>query len=441
MKKIFLILLINVFIFADINVNGVDNLIVHLSCENVAKTDKRPFGLDSFFENTYNPKFYSTDLESFKKSLGSAIVIDKSGYILTTYSTIENADKIFVWFNSKKIPAKIIGADNEEDLAVIKIKEEEMSAFSYSKNVHFELGQDVFVFSKPFNDKLFLSKAFVSFVVSDKSPNGRYKYIILNGSINSLQNGAALLSQKGDLIGIVNAKFSRENGSKGFFVVTPIDIIRKVVTKILAKEDKEDVWFGASIGMLEKQDFKYYNREKGVIIISVEGNSPAQTAGLKKGDLIVSIDDVPIDNPQDLNYQIASMRPGDVKLVEYIRDLKTYEAVLTLKSPLGSIEKVNYSSSKNGLVVEPLTIQTRRLSGIDKDMSGVFVESVIAGTHAQKSGFKAGDIIIKIDDVLIKNSDDFKSMLSKKTQRVTIFRKGIIRNIEWKKDEQPNKEK
>ncbi|MGP1560807.1 MAG: PDZ domain-containing protein [Helicobacteraceae bacterium] len=435
MKNALLFLIFFAAALAQFDADKISAAIVNIS-SNDAQRDLRPFSLSSFFEDFSSSKFYGISAQDFKKNLGSGLVIDKKGYILTAYSNIENVKKIFVRLDSQKlIPATLVGIDNAEDLAVLKIAREDLSAFAYSKNVIFKTGDDVYVLSKPLSDKPFVSNGLVAFITADADTNGRNKYIILNGSINPLASGGALLSANGELLGMINAKFSKENGAKGFFIATPIDIIRKSVSKILAGEDKENVWFGIAISGLEKQDAEYYKRDKGVIVISVEENSPAQLAGIKRGDLIISIDDVPIDNPQDLNYQISSMRPGDARIVEFQRDLKTMEAVVTLKSPPGKIQNINYSSSVDGLILEPLSAQKRRLSGIERDMNGVVVRSVLSATPAAKSGFMVDDIIIKIDGATLSGIDEFKTLVTGKTQTVTVFRKGIIKDIVWEKNE------
>lgn len=394
--------------------------------------NSQKFGLNTFFEKNYNPKYLGLSTKDFYKKLGSGIIIDPNGYILTNYHMIRGVKKLAVIIGSKEVPAKIINFDNENDLVVLKVPKENLEFFSYTSGDTFNLNEQVSVLGKPFDDKLFASKANISYTTLNQALDSRYQYIIAQGT--QRVNGAAVLGKTNKLIGIVNLKNTLDLGMNGFFVITPLDVIRKSVSKILAREDKEEVWFGLFISALEPKDVEFYKRKKGVVIISVEENSPAFKAGLQKGDLLIAIDDSPIDTPEDLDYKIASMHPGDEKIIEFQRDFKTQEAVIKLVAPIGYASPTQ-EQSINGLVLEPLSQKLRRSIGIPRDLNGVVISNILSGSVASKAGFLTGDVIIRVEQKQVNTIDVFRVLLEPKPQNITVFRKGVIVNILWRKNE------
>jgi serine protease Do len=234
---------------------------------------------------------------------------------------------------------------------------------------------------------------------------------------------------------MINAKYTKEAGLKGFVIATPVKVLRKSVIKLLEKVLKEPVWFGISIGSLDKTLIEYYNRDKGIIVVTVDDNSPAAKAGIQSGDLIISIDDINVGDVADMNYRIATMRPGDAKLVEFQRKTEIKEAIVTLVKPFGTITSGAPGVILNGLTLEPLTRKLRRNLGIEADFKGVVITAVSDGSSAKKAKFKKGDIIIRIDGREIKTIDNIKTLMLPQNQRFTIYRKGIVKNILWEKSE------
>lgn len=436
------LLLLAAFLVANLfavnsSVRSSSNVIVNISSKFDMGKSQSPFNFDPFFGNFHNPEFSGLELKKLKRRLGSGIIIGSDGYILTNYHIIAGAKALTVTLagNDEEITANVIGVDQISDIAVLKIERKNLPSFFYGNNPYVDSGTEVYALGNPYGKDVFISRAMVSYVIKENSLEEKTKYIQSNGNIHPLSSGGALVDKTGQFLGIVNANYTKETGLRGFFITVPLSTIKSSVTRILEKEQKEPVWFGIAIGSIDKELYEYYNKKKGVVVISVEADSPAEKAGLKKGDLIISIDDVPVDDISDMNYRIATMRPGDIKLIEYQRDRAIEETVVTLARPFGKVADSSNGVMVNGLILEPLTRKLRRTLAIDKDFRGVVVSSVTSGSTAKKAGFQKGDIIIRLGSKEIPNVDTMKVLLIPSTQTFTIFRKGIIKNIIWEKNE------
>ncbi len=410
---------------------------VNISTSYQSNTDMNPFSFDPFYGNFYNPKYTGISLDTLKRKLGSGVIIRGNGYILTAFHVIKDTKGLVVTLpdSDEEYAAKIAGIDYINDLAILKIEKNDLPSLHFAEGVNVEPGMEVYATGNPFGKGLFVSKGVVSSLIKDGNLNGQVNFIQFNGYIHPATSGGALIDTAGNFIGLVNAQYTKEAGVKGFAIATPVKIIRKSVIKLLEKVLKEPVWFGISIGSLNKTLKEYYNREKGVVIVSVEDNSPAAQAGLQSGDLIISIDDTAVGDVADMNYRIATMRPGDVKLIEFQRGTEIEEAIVTLVKPFGMISDENQGVVINGLTLEPLTRKLRRNLGIDNDFKGVVVTAVSDGSTASKANFQKGDIIIRVDGREVPTIDTLRSQLLPQNQQFTIFRKGIVKNLLWEKNE------
>ncbi|MCV6608549.1 MAG: PDZ domain-containing protein [Campylobacterales bacterium] len=438
LKKTFILVFLAVSLFSTQKpIENASKVIVNISTKYKAKTDQNPFSFNKYYGNFYNPKYTGISLNELKRKLGSGIVIRANGYILTAFHVIKDTKGLVVTLpgSEEELVAKIVGIDYINDLAILKIEKENLESFFFGDESDVKIGTEVFVAGNPYGNGLFISKGIVSNLVRDNNLNGQVHFIQFNGTIHPATSGGALLDSKGNFIGMINGQFTKEAGLNGFAIATPVKIMRKSVIKLLEKVIKEPVWFGISIGALDKTLKEYYNRNKGVVVVSVEENSPASKAGIQSGDLIISVDDVGVDDVADMNYRIATMRPGDAKLIEYQRGVETYEAIVTLVKPFGTISDGTPGVVLNGLTLEPLTRKLRRNLGIDSDFKGVVITAVSDGSTAKKAGLKKGDIIIRIDGREVKTIDNVKTLMLPQNQRFTVFRKGIVKNLLWIKNE------
>lgn len=436
MKKLLVFCVVFIHIFA-IDFYAQKGKVVEIYSSKELQRAQNPFSLNTFFQTKYNPYIEQTSFEDLRKRLGNGIVISDDGYIITNYHIVENIKniKIRIADSPKKIPARLIGVDRKRDLALLKINSKSLEFFPYTTNRVVNLGQDIYLLAKPFNSQIMVSRMFVSQIMREKTISKDALHIILQGSMHVDSNGAPLIDKNAQLVGIINAKLSKDAGISGFLVATPVESVRKTINMLLQKQNPEEVWLGISIADLDKEDVAYYKRTKGVVITSIEDKSPAKKASLKRGDLIIAIDDIAIDNTQDLNHLISAMHAGEERLIEFQRDLKTLEAVIKIGAPQGEIRTQTQASAIDGLVLEPLTSRARRNLGVSSDIKGVIVNSVISGSSAANANFKSGDLIIRVDSYEVKSMADFKALLLPKTQNVTVFRRGIITNIVWNKDE------
>lgn len=434
---VFLLFIATLFGAENKAVENASKVIVNISTKYAARTDQNPFSFDPFFGNFYNPKFAGIKLKDLKRKLGSGIVIRSNGYILTAFHVIENTKNLTVTLpgSTEELWAKIVGIDYTNDIAVLKIEKNGLESVFFSENMICTPGMEVVAAGNPYGTGPFVSMGLLSYVAKEGSLEKETAYLQFSGHIHPATSGGALFDKEGNLLGMINAKLTKEAGLKGFAIATPVNVLRKSVLKLLEKEIKEPVWFGISIGSLDKALKDYYKRDRGVVVISVEEDSPAAKAGLRSGDLIISIDDTDIGDVAEMNYKIATMKPGDAKLIEFQRGVEIKEAIVTLVKPFGTVTSETQGVVINGLTLEPLTRKIRRNLAVDKEFKGVVITAVSEGSGAEKAGFMKKDIIIGVDGKEIKTIDNLKSLLLPQKQRFTVFRKGIVKNIIWEKNE------
>jgi len=368
---------------------------------------KDPFGdfFDRFFRDRL-PKDFK------QKSLGSGFIIDKRGFILTNNHVVEKTDKITVKLaeDDKEFDAKIIGRDPKTDLALIRIETERpLKPLPLGDSDKLEVGDWVVAIGNPFG----LGNTVTSGIVSAKYRRigaGSYdNFIQTDASINPGNSGGPLLNTAGQVIGINSAIFSRTGGNIGIGFAIPINMAKDLLPQL--KEGKVvRGWLGVMIqeitpelkGKLNLKD------EKGALVADVTKNSPADQAGVKRGDVIVSFDGKEIKEMRELPYVVGSTPVGKEVPVEVIRKGKKK----TLQIKIGELKEEKKPEEGGqqprpelGMTVEELTPQLARNLGLS-DTNGLVVVHVENNSPAGEAGVRNGDILLEIDQSPVKGLED-----------------------------------
>lgn len=257
-------------------------------------------------------------------SLGSGVIINNKGYIITNYHVISNAEEILVLTaDGRETLAGIAGIDKETDLAVLKIQMDNLIAADIGNLNAMRVGDPVLAIGNPYG----FGQTVTSGIISAK---GRYglnlntyeNFIQTDAAINIGSSGGALINNKGELIGINSAIYSQTGGSQGIGLAIPIDIAAKVMTDIIRHGQVIRGWLGLEVTQLTPAiaNKLQLQQTSGIIITHTHRNGPASRAGLLAGDMIISIDQKDIRNGQEGLLEVANLEPGKSIDVEIIRN-------------------------------------------------------------------------------------------------------------------------
>ncbi|TQR32973.1 serine protease [Campylobacter sp. MIT 99-7217] len=389
--------------------------------------------LDDFFNDPYFRHFFGfpdqrggQGNKEIVSSLGSGVIISNDGYIITNNHVIENTDSIIVNLpdDDTEYKAKIIGNDPKTDLAVIKIEAKNLSSISFADSNQLLEGDVVFAIGNPFGVGSSITSGIVSALNKDNIGLNQYEnFIQTDASINPGNSGGALVDSRGALVGINSAILSRSGGNNGIGFAIPSNMAKNIAKRLIEKGKIERGFLGVTITSLQGDTKKAYKNEQGALITNVEKGSSADSAGLKRGDLILKINDKNIKNSNDLKNYIGSLEPGQNIVVIYERDGVSKSVSFVLK---GDQEVVSSAGLIDGLELKDLDSNLK--SKLPNDIHGVLVSGVKENTKAAQSGFEVGDIIIAVEQNEIKDlqhlSEILKQSRTKNFTKIWVYRKG-----------------
>ena len=351
-----------------------------------------------FFGNPGAPR------EQIQRSLGSGVLVDPSGLVVTNNHVIEGADQVKVSLADKReFEAEIVLKDARSDLAVLRIgdKREKFAAIDLGDSDALQVGDVVLAIGNPFGVGQTVTHGIVSAVARTQIGITDYQFFIqTDAAINPGNSGGALVGLDGRLAGINTAIFSRSGGSQGIGFAIPVNMVRGVIASAQGGSNVvRRPWLGAKLQAVtpEIADGLGLKRPTGALVASITAKSPAARAGLKTGDLIVSVDNQPIDDPNAFDYRFATKALGGQAQLGVIRGghetkvavaLQTApesprdEVVIRARSPLLGAKVANLS---------PALAEELRL---DSTAEGVAVVEIADGSVAQSLGFQKGDVVV-----------------------------------------------
>lgn len=400
--------------------------VVTISTEKIIKASKGKF-FRSPFEEFWNDEFFNRffrvpvpEGELRQYGLGSGVIVNDEGYILTNNHVVEGFDEIkVVLLNKREYDAKIIGRDSKTDIAVIKIEAENLKPAILGNSDEIRVGEWVLAIGSPFSQTL--EHTVTAGIISAKGRSyvglAEYEdFIQTDASINPGNSGGALVNLKGEVIGINTAIVSRTGTYAGIGFAIPVNMAEKVMNDIIEKGRVIRAWLGVYIRSLDQDLANSLGLEspEGALVASVVENSPADKAGLKVYDVIVSFNGEKVKDSAQLRNMVANSDPGTTARLEIIRDNRRKE----VRAKLGELESekelkpiAEKSSLGLGIEVENLNPDIARRLGYRIDEEGVVVIKVIRGSIADRKGVKTGDIIMEINRKRIYSVKDFYSAM------------------------------
>lgn len=276
----------------------------------------------------------NTIIKPYPLSLGSGIIFDRQGFILTNYHVISRANIIKVMLNDgRTATASIVGTDPDTDLAVLKINLADLPSIKLGNSSHIRVGDIVLAIGNPYDVGQTVTQGIVSATGRKGLGLNTYEnFIQTDAAINPGNSGGALINAKGELIGISTAIFSHSGGSQGIGFVIPINLAKQVLTDIIKNGEVIRGWLGLMPDNINQHLAKQlgYKLSHGVIITGLSANGPADQAGLKSGDIILSIGQTKIINTRHLMDIIANQKPGSRTMLTGIRELRPFTVIVTI---------------------------------------------------------------------------------------------------------------
>lgn len=394
--------------------------VVNISAEKVVEV-KSPFEFrfrgpfEEFFKEFRSPKSFKDTL----KGLGSGIIFDKRGYILTSNHIIRGAENITVKlpdetkYKGKKV--KIIGRDPVTDVAVLKIEDNrEFPTAPLGNSDDVKVGDWAIAIGHPFR----LENSVTVGVISAKGRKGIHlpegpsiqNFLQTDAAINRGNSGGPLVNIRGEVIGINAVITSLTGGYEGVGLAVPINIAKNVAEQLMEKGKISRGWLGVYIAEITeslKEEWDLSTIE-GVFIPSVIKDSPADKAGIEPGDVIIEIDGHKVKSSGELQEKIASMSSGTKVKVVALRGKKriTFNVKLGERpTETAEVEAEKKAEEWLGLAVGNLTQTKKRELGIEE---GVLVVDVESGSPAYKAGIRTGDVIKKIQRKEVKDLNDYR---------------------------------
>ena len=365
-----------------------------------------------------------------ERSLGSGVIVDSKGYILTNNHVVDKADKIRVNLmgdpETVTYTATVIGTDAETDLAVIKIDAKKpLPAAKLGNSDSMNVGDWVLAIGSPFGLNETVTAGIISEIGRNIVPNRQFEsFIQTDAAINPGNSGGPLVNMNGEIIGINTAIYTSGGGYQGVGFAMPSNTVVSVYNQLISPEHKVS---RGSIGVQfnavpNPAVARVYGVNSGVTIASITANGPAEKAGLKTGDTIVSVNGKPVKNGDELVADISALKPGAQAKIGYIRGGKEQTAEVTiadraklfaarLSGEEAQGEEGQPQESKFGVVVRGITQDMMQRYQLP-NTKGVIVQDVKPDGFGDTAGLGRGDVILEINKQTVNSEDDFRRIES-----------------------------
>lgn len=396
---------------------------------------RNPLFDDPFFRRFFGPQF-GTPREEIQRSLGSGVIVDPSGLIVTNNHVIEGANEIKVSLSDRReFEAKVVLKDSRTDLAVLRLKsgKERFPAIQLGNSDDLQVGDLVLAVGDPFGVGQTVTQGIISALARTQIGKSDYQfYIQTDAAINPGNSGGPLVNMSGKLVGLNSAIYSRSGGFMGIGFAIPVNMVKVVLAA--AERGSKTVklpWFGAKLQEVtpEIADSLGLKRPIGVLVASVAHDSPAAEAGLRSGDLIVSIDGQAVDEPNGFDYRFATRPLGSTAHLDVIRSEHEIRLDVPVR-PAPSVPRdelvIRSRSPFMGAKVENISPAMADQLKINAPNGGVVVVGVQDGSPADRYGFHRGDLIESVNGEKITKTRELERVAETDSRvwRVIILRHG-----------------
>jgi Do/DeqQ family serine protease len=381
---------------------------------------RTPFQGDPFFERFFGQQFQGRSRK--ESSLGSGVIVDKSGLVVTNYHVIEDADEIKVALdNGREYECSVVLKDQKVDLAVLRIKakDETFPTLPIGNSDAVEIGDLVLAIGDPFGVGQTVTSGIVSAMARTKIGASDFSfYIQTDAAINPGNSGGPHIDMSGELVGINSAIYSRSGGSNGIGFAIPANLVRVFVTAAESGEKNFEMpYIGATFESVTSEMAEALNlpRSRGAIVNSVVDGGPAAKAGLQVGDVVTALNGKPVEHPDALGYRLATTGIGQMAKLTVVSRNETRTVSIKLELAPETVPADEHVLQGNnpfaGAKVANLSPRVAQDLGMSTEATGVVVTDVADGTPAAQFGFQPQDIIVAVNGKPMKSVKDLDAAI------------------------------
>ena len=376
--------------------------------------------------------------ERTAQSLGSGVIVEHDGLVITNNHVIQNMTDVKVALQDRReFPADIVLRDPRTDLAVLKLKGAgQLPAIELGDSDTLEVGDLVLAIGNPFGVGQTTTQGIVSALARTQIGISDYGFFIqTDAAINPGNSGGALVDTKARLIGVNSAIFSKSGGSVGIGFAIPVNMVKIVVAA--AKSGGKQVrrpWLGASLQTVSKEiaDSIGLDRPVGALVADMNPKGPAAESGLKRGDVIVAVDGLSVDDPEGLGYRLATKPIGGTAEFSVLRTGKKTQVSVKLvpapETPARDPVMIDAPSPFTGATVVNLSPATVEEYSVEGTSQGVVIAQIAPDSQAAALNFQRGDVVMSINDAKIETTRDLQKTVGKRHYywKITISRGGQV---------------
>jgi Do/DeqQ family serine protease len=372
----------------------------------------------SFFDDMFGMR--RAPRERTESSLGSGVMVRSNGIVVTNAHVVKGADELRVVLNDRReFEAEVIAQDEETDLAVLRIDTagEVMPTLRVGGDLEPEIGDIVLAIGNPFGVGQTVTSGIISGLgrtnVSDIS-----SAIQTDAAVNPGNSGGALVNLDGDLIGVNTAIFSRSGGSNGIGFAIPAELVERAIDSALSEGRIVRPWIGARTSGLDTTMAAALglDRSRGAVVNDILQGGPADVAGVREGDVILSVGGTEINDDSGLRFKLATLRRGETTPVEYLRDGKTRTTNVKVdtpqETPLRDERALEGVHPLNGAVIVNMSPALGEELGFDPYMQGVMVLKVRRGSAANYNRVRPGDFLLEVNGAPVDSAQRLETLLN-----------------------------
>ncbi|MBL4595133.1 MAG: Do family serine endopeptidase [Robiginitomaculum sp.] len=389
--------------------------VVNVFSKRTIRTSGSSFGGSSMFERMFGRGIFGPQ-ERVQQSLGSGVIVGEGGVIVTNNHVVQGADELrVVLADRREFDATLLLSDEKTDLAVLRIEldGETLPIMPFATQNEAEVGDLVLAIGNPFGVGQTVTSGIVSALARTDVGSGDYSFFIqTDASINPGNSGGALVSMDGELLGVNTVILSRSGGSNGIGFAIPAAMVRRVVEAAVSDGEVVRPWFGARLQNVDRDLSASLglDRPRGALVSQIYPKGSAARAGIKRGDVVLAVGGQDINSEQGLRFRLAIHKVGEQVPVKILRDGAELVKQLTTRAapeiPLRNNKSFSGTHPFGGAEIANLSPALAEEKGLDPFAHGVLVLHVQSRSAAGYYGFRPGDIVRELNDVIIEDVAD-----------------------------------
>ncbi|ODT69750.1 MAG: serine protease [Pelagibacterium sp. SCN 63-23] len=418
-------------------VQAVAPSVVNVYATRIEQQAVSPFANDPFFSRFFGNEFPTRPRES--RSLGSGVIVDQSGVILTNGHVIEGATDVRIALSDgREFAVDVVVEDQQTDLAVLRVREANGMSFpaiTFADSDALLVGDLVLAIGNPFGVGQTVTSGIVSALARTGVEASDYEFFIqTDAAINPGNSGGALVDMSGQLVGINTAIYSQTGGSVGIGFAIPANMARLVAEAGVTGGEIVRPWFGAKMQAVNSDIAASLgmNAPHGAMITEIAPGGPAERAGFRSGDVIVSVDSQRVDDPSAFNFRLATRPVGQSADLERLRggttEVVQFPVEAAPRPDAAAMVTISANSRFSGVTVRQLDPALSEQKGLPYDASGVIVTAIEAGSPAEAMGLLVDDVILSLNDVAMDTAKAFADTASNRvrTWQIILQRNGRV---------------